>query len=102
MSTETGTGTSVVCSVAPMLSVRHGSRAVEFYKAAFGDRASAESAEDPLLDACGEKEEPEREEEVEGDEPEEAERREREEYGSPEDSMRWARRQVTHPIWPAT
>ena len=30
-----GVGTSV-CSVAPMLSVRNGSRAVEFYKKAFG------------------------------------------------------------------
>ena len=30
------TGTSVVCTVAPMLSVRNGKRAVEFYKAAFG------------------------------------------------------------------
>lgn len=29
-------GTSVVCSVAPMLSVRNGARAVEFYKSAFG------------------------------------------------------------------
>ncbi len=28
--------TSVVCSLAPMLSVRNGARAVEFYKAAFG------------------------------------------------------------------
>jgi len=28
--------TSVVCSVAPMLSVRNGARAVEFYKVAFG------------------------------------------------------------------
>src|SRR5882762_11422167 len=36
MSTDTGTGSSVVCSVAPMLSVRGGARAVEFYKAAFG------------------------------------------------------------------
>ena len=27
---------SVVCSVAPMLSVRNGARAVEFYKSAFG------------------------------------------------------------------
>ena len=27
---------TIVCSVAPMLSVRHGARAVEFYKAAFG------------------------------------------------------------------
>src|SRR5438477_4161550 len=32
----TGTVTSVVCSVAPMLSVRNGARAVEFYKSAFG------------------------------------------------------------------
>src|SRR5207244_13200897 len=31
-----GAGTSVVCSVAPMLSVRNGARAVEFYKSAFG------------------------------------------------------------------
>jgi PhnB protein len=29
-------GTSVACSVAPMLSVRNGARAVEFYKSAFG------------------------------------------------------------------
>src|SRR2546426_6700092 len=36
MSTNVGTGTSVVCSVVPMLSVRNGARAVEFYKAAFG------------------------------------------------------------------
>src|SRR2546426_3027622 len=36
MSTNVGTGTSVVCSVAPMLSVRNGARGVEFYKAAFG------------------------------------------------------------------
>jgi PhnB protein len=36
MSTKTGTGTSVACSIAPMLSVRQGARAVEFYKAAFG------------------------------------------------------------------
>src|SRR5258706_14414545 len=34
MSTHRGTGTS--CSVAPMLSVRNGARAVEFYKSAFG------------------------------------------------------------------
>jgi PhnB protein len=33
MSTEM---TSVVCSIAPMLSVRNGARAVEFYKSAFG------------------------------------------------------------------
>ena len=35
MSTDAGTQTSVV-SVAPMLSVRNGARAVEFYKSAFG------------------------------------------------------------------
>src|SRR6267143_5121466 len=35
MSTDAGTRTSVV-SVAPMLSVRNGARAVEFYKSAFG------------------------------------------------------------------
>ena len=38
MSTDADTGTSVVCSVAPMLSVRNGARAVEFYVAAFGAR----------------------------------------------------------------
>jgi len=36
MSTDAGTGTSVVCSFAPMLSVRNGARAVEFYQSAFG------------------------------------------------------------------
>src|SRR3989442_11738984 len=36
MSADAGTRTSVVCSVAPMLSVRNGARAVEFYKSAFG------------------------------------------------------------------
>ncbi len=36
MSTDAGTGTSVVCSIAPMLSVRNGARAVEFYQSAFG------------------------------------------------------------------
>src|SRR5882724_8241124 len=36
MSKDAGTGTSVVCSVAPMLSVRNGAGAVEFYKSAFG------------------------------------------------------------------
>jgi PhnB protein len=36
MTTDTGTRSSIVCSIAPMLSVRGGSRAVEFYKAAFG------------------------------------------------------------------
>jgi PhnB protein len=36
MSTNQGTATSVACSIAPMLSVRNGARAVEFYKCAFG------------------------------------------------------------------
>src|SRR5688572_5797254 len=36
MSSDVGAGTSVACSVAPMLSVRNGARAVEFYKAALG------------------------------------------------------------------
>src|SRR5438477_4274473 len=36
IATYPGTGTSVICSFAPMLSVRQGARAVEFYKAAFG------------------------------------------------------------------
>src|SRR5437867_5900434 len=36
MSTHAGAGAAVGCSVAPMLSVRNGSRAVEFYKLAFG------------------------------------------------------------------
>src|ERR1700730_4738106 len=36
MNTDAGTRASVVCSIAPMLSVRNGARAVEFYKAAFG------------------------------------------------------------------
>ena len=36
MSKDAGTRTSVVCSVAPMLSVRNGAGAVEFYKSAFG------------------------------------------------------------------
>ena len=36
MSTNAGAGSSFVCSVAPMLSVRNGARAVEFYKSAFG------------------------------------------------------------------
>ena len=36
MSTDADTRTSVVWSVAPMLSVRNGARAVEFYKSAFG------------------------------------------------------------------
>jgi PhnB protein len=36
MRTSTGPATSVACSIAPMLSVRNGARAVEYYKAAFG------------------------------------------------------------------
>jgi PhnB protein len=35
MNAEAGAGT-VMCSIAPMLSVRNGARAVEFYKSAFG------------------------------------------------------------------
>jgi PhnB protein len=35
MSTDTGTRTQIATSVAPMLSVRNGARAVEFYKSAF-------------------------------------------------------------------
>jgi PhnB protein len=35
MSEKVVTGASVMCSVAPMLSVRNGARAVEFYKSAF-------------------------------------------------------------------
>ena len=36
MSTEASTSIPIVCSIAPMLSVRNGARAVEFYKSAFG------------------------------------------------------------------
>ncbi len=36
MSTDTSTTTSIAYSLAPMLSVRNGARAVEFYKSAFG------------------------------------------------------------------
>src|SRR5438093_10646998 len=36
MNNHAGAGTSVGCSVAPMLSGRNGARAVEFYKLAFG------------------------------------------------------------------
>jgi len=36
MSTDSNTGISVALSLAPMLSVRNGARAVEFYKTAFG------------------------------------------------------------------
>ena len=46
MSTDTDAGTSIVCSVAPMLSVRNGGRAVEFYKAAF-EAVEVYRVEDP-------------------------------------------------------
>ena len=46
MSSEAGTATSVGYSIAPMLSVRNGARAVEFYKAAFG-AAEVYRVEDP-------------------------------------------------------
>jgi PhnB protein len=36
MSTNTRLGAAVTTSISPLLSVRHGARAVEFYKAAFG------------------------------------------------------------------
>ena len=36
MSTDAGRRMSVVCSIAPMLSVRNGARAVAFYTSAFG------------------------------------------------------------------
>jgi PhnB protein len=36
MSIGVSAGTSVACSIAPMLSVRRGAQAVEFYKSAFG------------------------------------------------------------------
>jgi PhnB protein len=36
VSTNPGAAASVTCSIAPMLSVRNGARAVEFYKSAFG------------------------------------------------------------------
>jgi PhnB protein len=36
MSTDAGARNAVVCSIAPMLSVRGGARAVEFYQSAFG------------------------------------------------------------------
>ena len=36
MSTDAGVATSIAYSLAPMLSVRNGARAVEFYKSAFG------------------------------------------------------------------
>src|SRR5258708_23836582 len=46
MSTKSGATTSVNCSIAPMLSVRNGARAVEFYKSAFGAR-EVSRVEDP-------------------------------------------------------
>src|SRR5882672_5711602 len=36
MSANTGKEPIIVCSIAPMLSVRQGAQAVEFYKSAFG------------------------------------------------------------------
>ena len=36
MNADAGPGPSIACSVAPMLSVRNGGLAVEFYKSAFG------------------------------------------------------------------
>jgi PhnB protein len=38
MSKHTETGTFINCSIAPMLAVRQGARAVEFYQRAFGAR----------------------------------------------------------------
>src|SRR6476646_4341694 len=35
MSKDSGAANPIVCSIAPMLSVRNGARAVEFYKSAF-------------------------------------------------------------------
>jgi PhnB protein len=46
MSSEAGTANSVRYSIAPMLSVRNGARAVEFYKSAFG-AAEVYRVEDP-------------------------------------------------------
>lgn len=36
MNTDADTSTSIAYSLAPMLSVRNGARAVEFYKSGFG------------------------------------------------------------------
>jgi PhnB protein len=36
MSGDISAGTHVACSIAPMLSVRNGAKAIEFYKSAFG------------------------------------------------------------------
>jgi PhnB protein len=36
MSSDAGTVSSIACSIAPLLSVRRGASAIEFYKAAFG------------------------------------------------------------------
>jgi PhnB protein len=46
MTKETGTAAAVGYSIAPMLSVRNGARAVEFYKSAFG-AAEVYRVEDP-------------------------------------------------------
>jgi PhnB protein len=52
MSTQRGTGAAVRCSIAPMLSVRNGARAVEFYKAAFGAIESFRVADDAGAVVC--------------------------------------------------
>ena len=36
MTSEPAAGSAIACTIAPMLSVRRGSQAVDFYKAAFG------------------------------------------------------------------
>jgi hypothetical protein len=51
MSRDADKKTSVLCSVAPMLSVRNGARAVEFYKSAFG-AIEVYRIEDPGVQWC--------------------------------------------------
>jgi PhnB protein len=46
MNTHAGHGAPIACSVAPILSVRNGARAVKFYEAAFG-AAEVYRVEDP-------------------------------------------------------
>jgi PhnB protein len=46
MGTNGGTSASIACTVAPLLSVRRGAQAVEFYKSAFGAR-EVHRVEDP-------------------------------------------------------
>ena len=46
MAENSNLATSIACSIAPLLSVRYGARAVEFYKAAFG-AVEAYRVEDP-------------------------------------------------------